>query len=630
MDPAPACNSCGSLRHQRPNHGECPWNKLYDDEPQKRAELAAVVAAERAAAGLDVFVSATLINIDADDHGDQDGDDDGDVHDGSDEEELPVFTPDSRGGAAPRHPRSDTSPSTGRAGTPAVSSLTAPAPMGAFTPIATVASTHSTASVHSSRPPSGTASLRGGGSHASSPTPARTSTPSARRTPSPTSKMMAMMTSMFGTLLTKMNDEFDRRLPAGTAGPSASAAPPASATSAAVRAAYDAKHGITTTYPATAATATDTSFTCADGEPSGKSVKLSNTSNIPEAPVSTAGIGKWRRAFCRYLDANASGIGPLVCPDLYKPTSTRKFSRTAIACAIEAIRIAVTDTAAEDILDDIDDADVDPTTLMCMVVAYIKNNDTDSSIVLERNLTSIAPEAKGTRVEQIRQVHKDIKKVQRQYKAHGLIRGPDYFVTRARLLIAQHYPTLTFSDDRKFTTLQTLFQAYHHRASDADELESRTVSSNTSGGGAFPAVNVGDAAPVGGCRYCKGPHWWSKCPHTSTKTPVDGGGFRNYQGATCKHYCDMHGANNSHATKDCTGGKGGRKKREDYKKGVESTQGQLGKAQASHKAYVTEQEKMNAEHAAQQSELQAQLDASRALVARYQTTGYEQLPGGPP
>ena len=104
-----------------------------------------------------------------------------------------------------------------------------------------------------------------------------------------------------------------------------------------------------------------------------------------------------------------SGIGPLVCPDLCGATTTETFDRTAVACAVEAIRIATTDADAADVLEDIDDEDVDPATLMELVVDCAVERDADSPLVLERELESIAPTATGARVEQIGKACKDIK-----------------------------------------------------------------------------------------------------------------------------------------------------------------------------------------------------------------------------
>ena len=333
-----------------------------------------------------------------------------------------------------------------------------------------------------------------------------------------------------------------------------------------------------------------------------------------------------------YLDASASGIGPLVCPDLYHGDETKvKFDRTAIACAVMAIKFAVKDTAAEDVIDDVDDADIDPAALMALVVEYIQSNDTDSSLVLERALDAIKPTPKGTRVEQVGQMYKDIKAIQRKYKAHGLMRGPDYFVTRARLLIAQYYPDLTFSSDRQFKTLQKLFQEYHYRAADADELEQRTADTLLAAGGttgAFPATGGGGGGNnktrnkerVKSVAYTLGQgeplpfvgqHWCDTCK-TKVSHKVHApwcADCKKFHQGSCADFKARRG--------------GGRDNKSDHKRALLTAEEDSKAAAESHKAYVAEQDR-------KQTELQDKLDASRALVAKYQTSGQYELPGGPP
>lgn len=349
---------------------------------------------------------------------------------------------------------------------------------------------------------------------------------------------------------------------------------------------FDASNGITH-----GTGSANTSFTATPRVKDRKFTRLANTLNMPTAPAHTAGLRKWRRDFCRYLDANASGIGPLVCPDLYDATTPETFDRTAMACAVEAIRMATSGTRAEDVLDDIDDEDVDPATLMERVVAYITGHDSDSSLVLERELESIAPVSTGTRVEQIDQVYKDVKDMERRYRANGLVRGADYFITRARLLIALHYPELTFSMDRSFRTLKGLFGEYHHRAADADELEQRTAASG---------------------------------------------------GASADTGAESSDEDHEHADRDQSGGGDDGGNKTDYKKGHEAGSARLADAEAAltalqgerlaeaEAALMVHHAKIEA-HKATMQDLQATLDTNEALLATCQAQGCQHdWPEGPP
>jgi len=533
-----------------------------------------------------------------------------DAADSTDAATAPTPSAQVRGGAparalSPAPPRTSGLPSEAAAGPSAAASTTAAA--------APKSSTRATAaaSAVSARGPS---PVQPG-------SPSGTSTPPAASRPhSPHAQKMAAMQGMM-TMMMAQVQALTTAVAQGLQATSVATSPPRSpqmSTAQDARARFDAANGITHV-PG------DTSFTATPQVRDRKPTKLSNTSNIPTAPAHTAGLKKWRRDFCRYLDANVSGIGPLVCPDLYGTVATEAFDRTAVACAVEAIRIATKDTNAAEVFDDIDDEDVDPATLMELVLDYIKRHDADSSLVLERELESIAPTATGTRVAQIGQVYKDIKSMERRYKAHGLVRGPDYFVTRARLLVAQHYPGMTFSSDRAFKTLTTLFEEYHHRAADADELERRTAADGGASGNAFPAMRTG-GTKVPSVAYKlapgeplpeAGPNWCDECKQN----------VKHVRHAPWCGKCKRHHPGECRQQNSGKGGHGSGDKM-DYKKGYATVNAKLAASDTATAALHAEV----ASFKASQEALQAKLDSSQALITKYQTSGHFQheLPGGPP
>jgi hypothetical protein len=608
MEPAPdkqLCGSCGSITHQRRSSLQCPFNSKWDSDDAKRAELAAVVALQRRDAGIDEEEDDVL-DLDGP-AGTTAGLGDNAVNAIGSPEYAKARRVERLARAARRGSDAamvTTSPTREQDGEPVGEPTTTVSPQ-AFSPVRSGAS---------SRTPSPSGQTTG---TATSTVPAATtSTPlPTSRPPSPQAQLMATLQAMMTMMMnqTQAITAIAQGLRAPTSQPGS---PQISATRIA-HAKFDATNSI-----AHVAGSGDTSFTATPQVKDRKPTRLSNTSNIPSAPTHTAGLKKWRRDFCRYLDANVSGIGPLVCPDLYGATTAETFDRTAMACAVEAIRIATTDTDAADVLDDIDDEDVDPATLMELVIDYIVERDSDSSLVLERALESIAPTATGTRVEQIGKVYKDIKAMERRYKANGMVRGPDYFVTRARLLVAQHYPGLTFSSDRSFQALNTLFKEYHHRAADADELERRNTMGGGTSGNAFPATSTGGNTGMetrarvpsvafklepGELLPMVGPHWCDVCKQNvkHTKHAPWCGKCKRHHPGECRNGNDKTNYKKSYATVSV--------KLNEQDVALAAMQDRVDSAQAS------------------QAELQARIDTSQVLIAKYQAAGFQQeLPGGPP
>ena len=487
--------------------------------------------------------------------------------------------------AQARAPGNPLAPAVGPSGAAATAAATA---------ASSLAQEPTTASVVSSRGPS---PLQPGSPRGMS-TPPATSRPK-----SPHTQQMAAMQGIMSLMIAQVQ-ALTTAVAQGLQTTSVAASPPRSpqmSTAQDARARFGATNGITHVLHVSHASG-DTSFTATPQVRDRKPTKLANTSNIPTAPAHTAGLKKWRRDFCRCLDANVSGIGPLVCPDLYGATAAEAFDRTAIACAVEAIRIATKGTNAAEVFDDIDDEDVDPTTLMELVLDYIAKHDADSSLVLERELESIAPTATGTRVEQIGQVYKDIKCMERRYKANGLVRGPDYFVTRARLLVAQHYPGMTFSSDRAFKTLATLFDEYHHRAADADELEQRAAAEGRTGG----AFTVMGTEPYDGCHERA-----SQDQSGAGKDDGDAMDYKTGYADVSAELADAEAALAAHQAERLA---------------------EMEAALTASQAGVAAKRAVIKESKAKQQNLQARVDASEALLAKYQAQGGHQheLPGGPP
>ena len=663
MDPAQGkkvCGHCGSYTHQKRSSHQCPYNALWDNDSAKRQELAAAVTAELADHEADLDDGAGVIDLDATGMDDPGAEADNQVGATAsvDVSTDDIASPANR--AARRTVRLARAAATGRATTPtpvrggAPSNALSPAPAALATAAPSSAAQPTDATTAAAMPTTAPGGVSGGTptlapaalaaaalttparpaapTGASTPVrpaiPAGASTPvSAGRAPSPHTQMVGTMQAMMTMMMAQTKAL--AAIAQGLQTKSVSTSRPSSPRQDAC-AEFDANNGITHSTGSA-----NTSFTATPQLKDRKITKLSNTSNIPTVPEHTAGLRKWRRDFCRYLDANAAGIGPLVCPDLYDATTSEVFDRTAMACAVEAIRIATTGTRAEDVLDDIDDEDVDPATLMERVVAYITDHDSDSSLVLERELESIAPVSTGTRVEQIDQVYKDIKDMERRYKANGLVRGADYFITRARLLIALHYPELTFSMDRSFRTLKGLFGEYHHRAADADELEQRTAAGGGTSGKAFPAASNGArrSTTVPSVAYKLAPgeplpeagtNWCDEC-----KQNVQ---HRRHAPwcATCKRW---HRDGECRSNSQTDSGSGGRKgnrggnDRTDYKKSYATANNKLAEANKALAASATQFEEIQAA----QEVLQARCDSNQALIAQYQTSGFQQeLPGGPP
>ena len=105
-----------------------------------------------------------------------------------------------------------------------------------------------------------------------------------------------------------------------------------------------------------------------------------------------------------------------------------------------------------------------PWQLVDMLLVYVNDHDTYTTELLEVEYQIIDVSPTETRLERVSGLHQKMVAIPRKFKAYGLVRSPEYFCTRSRLLIKTSMKEIKVATDRHTNELAALFAEYQIRA----------------------------------------------------------------------------------------------------------------------------------------------------------------------